>query len=153
MPLLLFSRKTLKIASRGPSEVPKISIWLESSYFCDLGAYAKIRSPSCHLSSRKLRASERKKRDEEKFLRMPMGVLAPWSPHARPSAQPPIHWGFSEISKISGGQRVSPIFWEGLLSPFLAKGCSKKNLTNYVLFSSYLAFLASDLQNFCVYPP
>ena len=39
--------------------VPEICFSLESSYFCYLGAHAKIQNPSCLLSGRKATTSER----------------------------------------------------------------------------------------------
>jgi hypothetical protein len=61
---------------------------LESSYFCYLGAHAKIWNPTTAPSGVLATAVTRKKK--EKNLLALMGVLAPGSEHARPSAQPPI---------------------------------------------------------------
>ena len=49
----------------GVGGVPEIQFSLESSSFCYLGAHAKIQNPSYLLSGRKVRESEREKREEE----------------------------------------------------------------------------------------
>ena len=49
----------------GVGGVPEIRFLLESSSFCYLGAHAKIQNPSCLLSGRKVRESEREKREEK----------------------------------------------------------------------------------------
>ena len=51
----------------GVGGVPEIRFLLESSSFCYLGAHAKIQNPSCLLSGRKVRESEREKEEEEKM--------------------------------------------------------------------------------------
>ena len=46
--------------------VPEICFSLESSYFCYLGAHAKIQNPSCLLSGRKAKTSEEERKKERK---------------------------------------------------------------------------------------
>ena len=62
-----------------------------------------------------------------KFPLMPMGVLAPGSAHARPSAQPPI-----DVSGVGGGLK----FWKVFLINFLAKSGNSKHFfyQNFYLF-------------------
>ena len=50
----------------GVGGVPEISFSLESSYFCYLGAHAKIQNPSYLLSGRKVRDSEEEEERERK---------------------------------------------------------------------------------------
>ena len=49
----------------GAGRVPEICFSLKSSYFCYLGTHAKFHGPSYLLSSRKERALERKKEEED----------------------------------------------------------------------------------------
>ena len=50
----------------GVGGVPEICFSLESSYFCYLGAHAKIQNPSCLLSGRKATAFEEEEEEERR---------------------------------------------------------------------------------------
>ena len=50
----------------GLGGVPEIFFSMESSYFCEIETHAKFQNPSCPLSGRKVRASERKKEERKK---------------------------------------------------------------------------------------
>ena len=51
----------------GVGGVTKIRFSLESSYFCYLGAHAKIQNPSSLLSGRKATASERREKNAKYY--------------------------------------------------------------------------------------
>ena len=89
--LILFLKKNLKKNKNCPPDGQgrgELFFWLESSYFCDLGAHAKFRNPTTTPYGVLNNGGEKIK--EIKFPLAPMGVLAPGSAHTRPSAQPPI---------------------------------------------------------------
>jgi hypothetical protein len=62
--------------------------------FCYLGAHAKFQIPTiCPYWGLATAATRKQEEEEEKYAKFPltpMGVLAPGSAHARPSARPPI---------------------------------------------------------------
>ena len=60
--------------------VPEIRFSLESSYFCYLGAHAKIQNPSCLLSGRKATAFEREKKNNAKYYGHYVVCTAPLGP-------------------------------------------------------------------------
>ena len=69
---------------------PRIFFLLESSYFCYLGAHAKFQIPTICPYWGLATAATTRKGKICKIPLAPMGVLAPGSAHARPSAWPPI---------------------------------------------------------------
>ena len=84
----------------GVGGVPEIRFSSECSYFCYLGAHAKIQNLSCLLSDRKVKGSQRERKKERKIMPStmvttssaqcrsdqnplaPIRVLAPMSAHA-----------------------------------------------------------------------
>ena len=62
-----------------------------------------------------------RKRERKKFLLVPMGVLAPGSAHARPSARPPIDTSGNFSAHMSGGVNC--------LTVFLAKSENSKHFS------------------------
>ena len=78
------------VSAEWPSALKTVKkiLKLESSYFCYLGAHAKIWNTTTTPSGVLATAATTRK---EKFMLTPMGVLAPGFAHERPSSQPPIN--------------------------------------------------------------
>ena len=74
---------------RGVGGVPEFCFRLESSYLFYLGAHTNFQNPTTIFWENEQWAGE-KKEERKRIPLTPMGVLAPGSAHARPSAQPPI---------------------------------------------------------------
>ena len=77
----------LKRTGRKILKNARISFYPKS---CDLKLHETFRDPLISPSGRKVCGVEKGEKEEEKIPLALMGVLAPGSAHARPSAQPPI---------------------------------------------------------------
>ena len=93
-----------------------VFFWLESSYFCDLGAHAKFRNPTTTPYGVLNNGGEKIK--EIKFPLAPMGVLAPGSAHTRPSAQPPFDTSGNLLAQVKQNFQSNFLPFQAILSTF-----------------------------------